>query len=498
MAAHGDVGEPPPPLPTCINSKLSLDEAIQCANLAGKSPEAQGLGDIIRVSAQDAKVFNEFLNENKSHPLVVNRRIYKNDDHSPDFIMNDIKDLLELRNLLHKYCSQKDLITHQDSLGPSITMIGTALQDIRNTKRNILWNKPIIPDHFLVKFMIKDDSLKQELQTTNSNSSILRIIKTRMSTYLKAISTKFPQIEFAKNNYLLQEHSIFAKDNNSDIIISLCITSRTLIADMKTEYLKNAPSRPLAGVWSQGITGRVPQIQLSDSITLTNASFPSNSHSLNTPGSNNHSNDTHDTIIIPTKAITSTADHNRINKILASYFRREKTNNALYTLESYRLAYENFINENPTPSPIPALPPQPAYLERSELPTAFIKLHALKTLSSAAFQLTLTYIQRDALIAALAGTPDTFKTAAFVATPSTQFCQRCASREHTAESCNVPAFAPQRRMQQRQARNEQQTLSRCRFGEQCKMVKIGNCRFIHPNEQGYSSAVEPICKFGVS
>jgi len=132
---------------------------------------------------------------------------------------------------------------------------------------------------------------------------------------------------------------------------------------------------------------------LNDTITLTNASFPSYSgtHLFN-PTNNNHNSDTHDTIIIPTKTVTSTADHNRINKVLASYFKQEKTNNSRYTLESYRLAYEHFINENPAPSPIPALPPLPAYLERSELPTAFIKLHALKHLSSAAFQLTIINI----------------------------------------------------------------------------------------------------------
>jgi hypothetical protein len=127
---------------------------------------------------------------------------------------------------------------------------------------------------------------------------------------------------------------------------------------MKTEYLQHAPSRPLTGVWAQGISGRVPQMPLNDTITLTNASFPSYSgtHLFN-PNNNNHNSGTHDTIIIPTKTVTSTADHNRINKVLASYFKQEKTSNSRYTLESYRLAYEHFINENPAPSPIPALPP---------------------------------------------------------------------------------------------------------------------------------------------
>jgi hypothetical protein len=75
MAALGDVGEPPP-LPRCIDSKLSLVKAIQrVENLAGVNRDAQGLGDIIRVNPQNAKVFDDFLNINKSHPLIANKSI---------------------------------------------------------------------------------------------------------------------------------------------------------------------------------------------------------------------------------------------------------------------------------------------------------------------------------------------------------------------------------------------------------------------------------------
>ncbi len=61
----------PPPLPRCIDSKLSLAEAIQrVEDLAGVNPDAQGLGDVIKVNAQDAKVFDEFLNKsNRTHLL---------------------------------------------------------------------------------------------------------------------------------------------------------------------------------------------------------------------------------------------------------------------------------------------------------------------------------------------------------------------------------------------------------------------------------------------
>jgi hypothetical protein len=355
MASLGDPGDPPP-LPDSIDCKLTLEQAMQRANLAGTNPNAQGLGDIIRINVQDEKVFTAFMNKYKSHQLITNKRIYKNDDHSKDYIMSDVNDLQSLRTLLYEYCLENNLITHPDSIGPSVTMIGAAPHDIRKSKKSTFWNRPIIPDHFLIKFTIKDSTLKQEI-TTNNPNALLRILRTKLHTYLQAISTKFPQITLATQNYLLQEQHIFAKDSSSDITISLCITSRAIIADMKTEYLKHAPSRPLTGVWAQGISGRVPQMPLNDTITLTNASFPSYGTHLFTPTNNNHNSETHDTIIIPTKTVTSTADHNRINKILASYFKQEKTSNSRYTLESYRLAYEHFINENPAPSPIPALPP---------------------------------------------------------------------------------------------------------------------------------------------
>jgi hypothetical protein len=104
-------------------------------------------------------------------------------------------------------------------------------------------------------------------------------------------------------------------------------------------------------------------------------------------------------------------------------------------------------------------------------------------------------MQRDALIVALGGSPDVFKTEAFVATQDTHYCQRCASRDHNADNCTVPAFAPQRRMQQRQARSEQNAISRCLYGEGCRLSKQGSCRLIHPGENEYSTAPIPLCKF---
>jgi hypothetical protein len=496
MASPGDPGDPPP-LPDIINRNLSLEDAINFANnIAGLNPDAKGLGDVIRVSPQNAEIFKAFIEQQNEHPLIKYKRIYKNDDNSSDFIMNNVKDLYELRCLLHQYCAQNKHITHPDSMGPSITMTGTALQDVRNTRKNALWNRPIIPDHFLIKFILRDNAITQDAHLTNQNA-LLRTIRSRIPTYVNALANKFPQLTLAKQTHILQEQTAFARDSQSEIIISICITSRALIAEMKAEYLKNSSSRPHSGVWAQNSQPtRTTPLIIDDTITLINVSFPQSTHALTSSITNDST--THDTIIIPTKTITSTADHNRLNKILASYFHTEKTNNSLFVLNSYKLAYEHFVNDNParSTSPIPDLPPPPAYLERSELPTAFIKLHARKTLSSTAFQLTITYIQRDSLIAALNGSPENSKIQAFIATTDTLFCQRCASREHTADSCTVPAFAPHKRVQQMQARSELQARSRCRYASLCRLLKTGNCRFIHPNEQGYSSAVEPICRFG--
>jgi hypothetical protein len=46
----------PPPLPYSIDFKLTLEQAMQRTNLAGTNPNAQGLGDIIRINVQDEKV----------------------------------------------------------------------------------------------------------------------------------------------------------------------------------------------------------------------------------------------------------------------------------------------------------------------------------------------------------------------------------------------------------------------------------------------------------
>ena len=55
MASLGDPGDPPP-LPDSIDCSLTLEQAMQRANLAGTNPNAQGLGDIIRINIQDEKV----------------------------------------------------------------------------------------------------------------------------------------------------------------------------------------------------------------------------------------------------------------------------------------------------------------------------------------------------------------------------------------------------------------------------------------------------------
>jgi hypothetical protein len=160
-------------------------------------------------------------------------------------------------------------------------MVGTALQDVRKATRKTLWNKPVIPDHFSVKFMIRDESLKQEQMS--SQSTLLRALKVRMSSYLGALSELFPQLKHAQDNYLLQEQSIFAKDTKSDITITLCITSRSLISEMRTLYLSNSSSRAPTGAWAQNtLTSRVPIIKINESITLTNASFPSTPRTLAT------------------------------------------------------------------------------------------------------------------------------------------------------------------------------------------------------------------------
>jgi hypothetical protein len=57
-----------------------------------------------------------------------------------------------------------------DSAGPSVTMIGVAPHDIRKSRKNTFWNRPIIPDHFLVKFTIKDNALKQELTANRTKT----------------------------------------------------------------------------------------------------------------------------------------------------------------------------------------------------------------------------------------------------------------------------------------------------------------------------------------
>ena len=171
MASLGDAGDPPP-LPDGINRNLSLEEAIQAANIAGLNPDAKGLGDVIRVTPQNEQMFEEFIKTQHAHPLIKNKRIYKNDDHAKDYIITNVEDLYNIRALMYKHCSDKGLLTHPDSIGPSVIMVGTALQDVRNTTRGTLWNNPIIPDHFLTKFMIRDDSLKQEL--TSSQYTLMR------------------------------------------------------------------------------------------------------------------------------------------------------------------------------------------------------------------------------------------------------------------------------------------------------------------------------------
>jgi hypothetical protein len=60
MASLGDPGDPPP-LPDVINRSLSLEEAIQAANIAGLNPDAKGLCDVIRVTPQNEKMFDEFI-----------------------------------------------------------------------------------------------------------------------------------------------------------------------------------------------------------------------------------------------------------------------------------------------------------------------------------------------------------------------------------------------------------------------------------------------------
>jgi hypothetical protein len=169
MASLGDPGDPPP-LPDTIDRNLTLEQAMQRINLAGINPNAQGLGDVIRINPQDDKVFTDFINKYREHHLIANKRIYKNDDHSRDYIMSDLNDLQSLRTLLYDYCLENNLITHPDSIGPSVTLIGAAPHDIRKSKKSTFWNRPIIPDHFLVKFMIKDTSLNQEPVTVASTA----------------------------------------------------------------------------------------------------------------------------------------------------------------------------------------------------------------------------------------------------------------------------------------------------------------------------------------
>jgi hypothetical protein len=133
-------------------------------------------------------------------------------------------------------------------------------------------------------------------------------VSLRASALTNAIVNQFPQLKSAKDNYLLQEQSIFSKDANSDIIITLGITSTKLIADMRTQYLASSSSRALAGVWAQNILpSRITAIKLNEFITLTNASFPSTPRTVTTTNACN--NTTFNTIVITTKTVTSTADH---------------------------------------------------------------------------------------------------------------------------------------------------------------------------------------------